>query len=188
MARVRPGVLIEHSPALGDVTEEAALLPSPVCVSSSVMSPSHRIPLRLPVYADSVYFSLCFIVSSFQDWERQWGFFFQACHWSFHFHFFVTVVISPKCPTLNFSILCGSGSGTAEEEHYRVPGGGEHSHPGCSGADQWLPAQRWDRARELEEPGCQPLQRLLQLQRWSRTLWQGNPGHASAGQRPLTPF
>lgn len=84
--------------------------------------------------------------------------------------------------------FCRLGSGTTEEEHYRVPGGGEYSHPGCSGADQWLLAQCWGRARELEEPGCQPLQRLLQLQRWSGTLWQGNPDHMSVAQFPRSPF
>lgn len=85
-------------------------------------------------------------------------------------------------PSLSF---CCSGSGTTEEEHYRVPGGGQYSHPGCSGADQWLLAQCWGWARELEEPGCQPLQWLLQLQRWSGTLWQGNPDHMSVGLKLL---
>lgn len=73
--------------------------------------------------------------------------------------------------------FCLAGSGATEEEHDRVPGGGEYSYPGCSGTDRWLPAQRWGWARQLEEPRCQPLQWLLQLQRWSRTLRQGNPDH-----------
>lgn len=76
---------------------------------------------------------------------------------------------------VKFSLLCPlclAGSGATEEEHDGVPGRDEYSHPGCSGADRRLPAQRGGRARQLEEPRRQPLQRLLQ--RWSGTLRQGN--------------
>lgn len=78
----------------------------------------------------------------------------------------------------SFCPLCSAGSGSAEEEHDRVPGGDEYPYPGCSGTDRWLSARHRGRSRQLEEPRRQPLQWLLQLKRWGRTVRQGNPDPA----------
>lgn len=73
--------------------------------------------------------------------------------------------------TLGTVAVPSAGSGTAKEEHNRVPGGYQHPQPRASPAQQQLCVQQWH--RHLEEPCCQPLQWLLRLRDQHGLLWAG---------------
>lgn len=170
MARLLPGFLWNNpAPAPCDVMTGSGC-PSLSClcliVSVTFNGPAdvilRRIPLRFPVYPVFVYFFLS------SHWTGNFGSFFRnPCVSRSSFIFSISLRLME-----DFRLRL-AGSGATEEEHDRVPGGGQHSHPGCSGTDRRLHAQRRGGAGQLEEPRRQPLQWLLQLQHWSRTLWKG---------------